>query len=455
MKTLVAFLLLFLSASHAFAQEPVWSKKYHTGSVTCLDFSGDGGMLISGSPTLMILINAINGDSSKRYFDTLKNPISDKNIITSLDFHPHKSLFIGSNVYASHFGVRYFAADTAHDTLNQMEYPAFRIVSKDPVYRYKSINGNSPGFTQLFWINDTAYISYLSAHFRNTSDGGKYHESYNSIIGLFNLRSELIRMVSDEVPWSNNMIPSPSRQYFFLTQGRIIQIANKEHRDTIYITNSSNTAAFSSNDSVIILAEKNNELSVFTISGKYLEKFSTPTSLTTALATDLKNRYYISAHADSTLRLWTPGIPNIFKKILLKSPVTTIAVSPDSVHFATAHTDGTVALWNIDSLGNSAATDTVFTSVAQEIPFKNTTLSAEPNPFKNSTTIRFSLEKSLKIKLAVTDILGREVAVVKDGISETGEQEIIFKNDGLPQGMYYITLSGDGLLKTIPVQIMQ
>jgi endoglucanase len=105
------------------------------------------------------------------------------------------------------------------------------------------------------------------------------------------------------------------------------------------------------------------------------------------------------------------------------------------------------------ALANSAPSDTVFTSVAEENPFKNTTLTAEPNPFKNSTTVRFSLPNSLQIKLAVTDILGREVAVLKDGFIETGEQNVVFKNENLPNGTYFITLSGDGLLKTIPVNI--
>jgi len=88
-----------------------------------------------------------------------------------------------------------------------------------------------------------------------------------------------------------------------------------------------------------------------------------------------------------------------------------------------------------------------------ETPFKTTTLSAEPNPFKNSTTIRFSLPNSLRVKLAVTDILGREVAILKDEFMETGEQNVVFKNENLADGMHFITLSGEGLLKTIPVNI--
>jgi hypothetical protein len=106
-------------------------------------------------------------------------------------------------------------------------------------------------------------------------------------------------------------------------------------------------------------------------------------------------------------------------------------------------------------MSNEAEVVFLTTDIAEENPFKTTNLTAEPNPFKVSTTIRFSLEKLLKIKLAVTDVLGREVAVLKDEFVEMGEQHVIFKNEELPQGTYFVTLSGDGFLKTIPVQVVR
>jgi WD40 repeat protein len=364
-----------------------------------------------------------------------------------------------------------------------------------------------------------------------------------------------------------------------------------------------------------------------------LDSLGTQTSPATALAVDMRGRYYFSAHENSNLLIWMPGKYNFPKKVMLQSPVTTIAVSPDSVHLATAHTDGTVSYWNIDSLARYAVIDSGFvvtidsnsqnkffckgdtveffvsassnsdqnlsykwqkdgidlidsdsisgtttsklflkgidtgdvgkysvkvavstsdtataavqlflvnappvitshpqakvelaagdyviiwvevldttavtyewfkdgkkleftipelrfynvgdyavgtyqcrvtnpcgsvmsnesvlsfpTDITDNFSFKNTALIAEPNPFTASTTIHFTLEKPLKIKLTITDILGREVAVLKDGFVATGKQQISFKHEELPQGTYYITLSGEGLLQTIPVQIIR
>ncbi|MES2765299.1 MAG: T9SS type A sorting domain-containing protein [Bacteroidota bacterium] len=82
-------------------------------------------------------------------------------------------------------------------------------------------------------------------------------------------------------------------------------------------------------------------------------------------------------------------------------------------------------------------------------------LQSYPNPFKNSSTIRFKTSKPGTILLAVYDISGRKVAVLKDGFADAGENSVSFKSDNLPNGKYFISLSGNGLLKTIPVEIVR
>lgn len=66
-----------------------------------------------------------------------------------------------------------------------------------------------------------------------------------------------------------------------------------------------------------------------------------------------------------------------------------------------------------------------------------------PNPFELSTTIKFSLEKTLPITLEVFDIRGRKVASLIKGVRTTGEHSITWSAEDLPCGVYLYRLSSD------------
>ena len=64
-----------------------------------------------------------------------------------------------------------------------------------------------------------------------------------------------------------------------------------------------------------------------------------------------------------------------------------------------------------------------------------------PNPFNPETTIRYALPQAGNVRLAVYDVVGREVAVLVDGVRVQGAHTEIFKTSGLPTGMYVYVLS--------------
>ncbi|RPH96016.1 T9SS C-terminal target domain-containing protein [candidate division KSB1 bacterium] len=71
-------------------------------------------------------------------------------------------------------------------------------------------------------------------------------------------------------------------------------------------------------------------------------------------------------------------------------------------------------------------------------------LSSFPNPFNPTTTISFSLPHESRTRLAVFDILGREIAVLTDKIYPVGEHKLIFDGSSLPSGIYFARIqSGD------------
>jgi subtilisin family serine protease len=67
-----------------------------------------------------------------------------------------------------------------------------------------------------------------------------------------------------------------------------------------------------------------------------------------------------------------------------------------------------------------------------------------PNPFNPTTRIVFGLPESTNTRLAVYDLLGREVAVLVDGLLPAGNHEVAFQAHHLPSGAYFYQIeAGD------------
>jgi photosystem II stability/assembly factor-like uncharacterized protein len=82
-------------------------------------------------------------------------------------------------------------------------------------------------------------------------------------------------------------------------------------------------------------------------------------------------------------------------------------------------------------------------------------LSTFPNPFNPSTTIAYDLPKAGHISLRVFDLLGREVAVLKDGFVEAGTHRVTFDGSGLASGIYFARLDAEGSSQTKKLVLMR
>lgn len=67
-----------------------------------------------------------------------------------------------------------------------------------------------------------------------------------------------------------------------------------------------------------------------------------------------------------------------------------------------------------------------------------------PNPFNPVSTIKFDVPKLSKIKIAVYDIMGREVELLVDKEMNLGSYNITFDGNNLASGVYYYKLTADG-----------
>ncbi len=68
----------------------------------------------------------------------------------------------------------------------------------------------------------------------------------------------------------------------------------------------------------------------------------------------------------------------------------------------------------------------------------------EPNPFAGSTTVRFRLPQSGRVRVTAYDLAGRAVARLLDAERPAGEGTVRWDAAGVPSGVYYVRLESGG-----------
>lgn len=309
------FILLF-SAMTALAQTPEWSRKYHAGSVTCLDFSGDGGKLLSGGADRRVYLwNTNSGDSAKSFKSINNRP-------DNVDFNIDGSWFIISYVNGAHrTAFLYTSKDSVFkdivNTVNPFQsheykwkgnaYSNYAFLSNNDSTLINLLSGQiifGPGASDEGWITSENIVTNTSLLvFSKLSTFGQFSLSSDKkavhCSGYWSWGQKNNGVVSSEKGWGN--------YYIDLTNKTLTQIG--------YVGKSITTVTFSSDRKHTLLGTDKGSIYI-TETPQFLviDSLCTTTSPATALATDMQGRYYFSAHEDSTLRIWTPGVHNIFKK---------------------------------------------------------------------------------------------------------------------------------------------
>ena len=78
-----------------------------------------------------------------------------------------------------------------------------------------------------------------------------------------------------------------------------------------------------------------------------------------------------------------------------------------------------------------------------------------PNPFNPTTEIRWTMDVGRQTKLAVYDILGREVALLANGPYSAGTHSVTFDASGLSSGMYIVVLESAGMRDVRKVSLVK
>ena len=94
--------------------------------------------------------------------------------------------------------------------------------------------------------------------------------------------------------------------------------------------------------------------------------------------------------------------------------------------------------------GDTTRVVTTVDNRKQGLPKKFELLQNYPNPFNPKTTIEFSLPERELIRLAVFDVLGKEVTTLAQGVKEAGKYTIRFDASALQSGVYFYRLTAGG-----------
>jgi hypothetical protein len=80
---------------------------------------------------------------------------------------------------------------------------------------------------------------------------------------------------------------------------------------------------------------------------------------------------------------------------------------------------------------------------------------AYPNPFNPATHINYALPELAKVKLAVYDVTGRQVAILVDGMMPAGEHQALFNAATLASGVYFCKLSANNFNDTMKMVLVK
>jgi hypothetical protein len=71
-----------------------------------------------------------------------------------------------------------------------------------------------------------------------------------------------------------------------------------------------------------------------------------------------------------------------------------------------------------------------------------------PNPFNPVTDIRYDIPKESFVRLVIYDLLGREIAVLVNGIQKPGQYSAKWGSENIPSGAYIYKMTAGDYEKT-------
>ncbi len=107
------------------------------------------------------------------------------------------------------------------------------------------------------------------------------------------------------------------------------------------------------------------------------------------------------------------------------------------------------------NVGKGSVNITGINSTSSEIPGSYSLLQNYPNPFNPVTNINFSLPVDSDVRLAVYDMLGREVSLLANGRFSAGVYNVDYDASSLSSGIYFYSISAGDFKETKKMMLVK
>ena len=95
------------------------------------------------------------------------------------------------------------------------------------------------------------------------------------------------------------------------------------------------------------------------------------------------------------------------------------------------------------------------TAEAEAAPGEPVLTGVRPNPFNPVTVVQFSLPEASQARIAVYDMLGREVVLLTDARMDAGAHEVHFDASALPSGVYLVRMVAGAHVSTERITLLK
>ena len=110
--------------------------------------------------------------------------------------------------------------------------------------------------------------------------------------------------------------------------------------------------------------------------------------------------------------------------------------------------------WGI--INTYAATQALLTgTIPVQYPIDYYILQNYPNPFNPSTNIRITIPEKSQVKLALYDVLGRELDILLNEVLNPGIREIELNGNNLTSGIYLVKMTANNYHKTLKISLLK